>query len=601
METSATNEAVRRALARTRWLHGVLILLVLILGLISLQGGRRLEEVRGELAQSRWHQWIEEARALRERGESGWFQSARERLGQARLIRSDHVLRQAWLDCLLQYPARREEPAVPYRVLIFPAGLQRGPLRFNFSADGTRLIAQIDSRNMVWNLGEPQRPPRVSAGMERMFEPPVIGRLAGTRLQARVTETGKLEIQDNVSNALVVELRGRTPLQIETVAWSSDGTWIANAGWIAGASGPQQRVIELWHIPATRAGLALLDLDGTDADPSAPPRTPKDPGSWMRPFKLALGSFLVLAVTAAVITHQHLVYRRYLEAQKAAAAQAEALEQARERIAHADKMRALGTLAAGVAHDFNNLLSVIQMSRQLVERSLPVTAPAREHLTNIAQAVDQGRSVVRSILGYSREGHSGGAPNHIAEIVDETLNLLRRQFLGGIELQARIPQDLMLHGISRGRLEQILLNLLVNASEAMGGRGRLMLSAETVETVPSFTIAPTRPGPWIALKIGDSGPGISSDILPRIFEPFFTTKNLGNQRGTGLGLATVWRIVTEEGLGLGVRTEPGLGTEFLLYLPISAPGAAPSLSEKSTETLPPTSPPSPADPKPSTP
>jgi signal transduction histidine kinase len=601
MEISATNEAVRRAMARTRWLHGVLILLVLVLGLISLQAGRRLEQVRAELAKSRWHQWIEESRTLRERGEPGWFQSARERLGQARLIRSDHVLRQAWLDCLLQYPARREEPAVPYRVLIFPAGLQRGPLRFNFSADGLRLIAQIDARNVVWNLGEPQRPPRLSAGMERVLEPPVVGRVAGSRLQARVTETGKLEIQDNVSNALVIELRGRSQLQVETVAWSADGTWIADSGWIAGASGPQQRVIELWHIPALRAGLALLDLDWADADPSVPPKTPRDPGSWLRPFRLALGSFLVLAVTSAVITHQHLVYRRYLEAQKAAAAQAEALEQARERVAHADKMRALGTLAAGVAHDFNNLLSVIQMSRQLVERSLPVTAPAREHLTNIAQAVDQGRSVVRSILGYSRDGRPGGAPNRIAEIVDETLNLLRRQFLGGIELEARVSKDLVLQGISRGRLEQILLNLLVNASEAMGGRGRLSLCAEVVETVPSFTITPARPGPWIELRIGDSGPGISSDILPRIFEPFFTTKNLGNQRGTGLGLATVWRIVTEEGLGLGVHTAPGLGTEFLLYLPVSATGAGPSSSEKSSETQPPPSPASPVQPKPPTP
>jgi signal transduction histidine kinase len=599
MEISATNEAVRRAMARTRWLHGVLILLVLVLGLISLQGGRRLEEVRRELAQSRWHQWIEEARALRERGEPGWFQSARERLDQARLIRADHVLRQAWLDCLLQYPARREESAVPYRVLTFPAGLQRGPLQFTFSVDGQRLIAHIDARNVVWNLGEPQRPPRLSAGMDREIEPPVIGRLAGTRLQARVTETGKLEIQDNVSNALVIELRGRTQLHIETVAWSPDGTWIANAGWIAGASGPQQRVIELWHIPAMRAGLALLDLDWIDTEPSAPPATPVDPSSWFRPFKLALGSILVLVVTGAVITHQHLVYRRYLEAQRAAAAQAEALEQARERIAHADKMRALGTLAAGVAHDFNNLLSVIQMSRQLVERSLPVTAPAREHLTNIAQAVDQGRSVVRSILGYSREGRPGGAPNRIAEIVDETLNLLRRQFLGGIELEALVPQDLLLQGISRGRLEQILLNLLVNASEAMGGRGRLTLCAETVESVPAFTISPTRPGPWIALKIGDSGPGISSDILPRIFEPFFTTKNLGNQRGTGLGLATVWRIVTEEGLGLWVRTAPGMGTEFQLYLPVSSPGATPPPEERPPQTSPP--PTSPVDPKPSTP
>ena len=567
MGLPASNEAVSRALVRTRWLHAFLILLVLFLGLLTLQGGRRLSEAKRELAQNRRLQLLDEVRTFRERGEPGWFQEARSRLDEARRIRADRAIRQAWLDCLTRYPSRPGEIAVPYRVLVFPSGLNRAAISFSFSTDGKRILSEVEGRNVIWNLEEPQRAPRVLPGPDRPRDPPTLARLADSRLEARIDDGGRLELHDTVTGRAFLELRGRSPLRMETVAWSADGTWLVASGLLNVVGTTPRRMVELWHLPALRSGLALLDFDWKDEEPSREPATPAHPGTWVQNLKLGLGALLVLLMTAAVITNQHLVYRRCLEAQNAAAARAEELEEARERIAHADKMRALGTLAAGVAHDFNNLLSVIQMSRQLIERSLPSDSPAREHLGNIAKAVDQGRSVVRSILGYSRENRPAEAPPRLLEVVDETLNLLRRQFLGGLEIQVAISKELGLHGISRSRLEQVLLNFLVNASEAMGGRGVVRLTAREVETTDSCHVEPTCPGPWIRLSVADTGPGITEEIVQRIFEPFFTTKNLGNQRGTGLGLATVWRIATEFGLGLGVRTQPGLGSEFLLFLP----------------------------------
>jgi signal transduction histidine kinase len=566
MGTSATSELVRRVLARTRWLHGILILLVLFLAAGSLRNGGRRDEWKRELEKFRHLQLIEEARVTRIGGKKDWFAEARALLDQARRIKADNKLREAWLECLLLYPSHEADQPVPYRTLPFPPGLSLAPISFAFSPDQRAVTAFADGRRIDWTLDDLHRLPRVLPGPNQPPEPVTTSRSGDSQLVASLSETGRLEIRDSVTGRFVIPLRGPNSLRIEALAWSSDGEWIISAGWVVPSAGPNQRVIELWYIPALRSGLALLDLDWSDSDPSAAPVTPVDPNRWVQPVKVAIGGFLVVAVTAAVITYQHRVFQRYLQAERAAAERAEELEQARERVAHAEKMRALGTLAAGVAHDFNNLLSVIQMSRQLIERAGSVAPPVREHLENIAQAVDQGRTVVRSILGYSRETSQVSRHLRIADVVDETLTLLRRQFLGGLEVSIELDPSLPLLDANPGRLEQILLNLLVNASEAMAGRGSLRILGDVVSAQMDWVLAPTRPGPWLRLVVADSGPGIAPDVLPRIFEPFFTSKNLGNQRGTGMGLATVWRIASEEGLGVGVHSRPGLGSEFHLYI-----------------------------------
>ena len=119
----------------------------------------------------------------------------------------------------------------------------------------------------------------------------------------------------------------------------------------------------------------------------------------------------------------------------------------------------------------------------------------------------------------------------------------------------------------------MLLNFIVNAAEAMNGRGRLEIRAARTESASGCVKPPPGNGPWVELSVADSGPGIPEEVLPRIFEPFFTTKNLGNHRGTGLGLATVWRLAEEEQFGLRVRTEPGRGTEFSVLVSIQKPAA----------------------------
>jgi two-component system, cell cycle sensor histidine kinase and response regulator CckA len=187
----------------------------------------------------------------------------------------------------------------------------------------------------------------------------------------------------------------------------------------------------------------------------------------------------------------------------------------------------------------------------------------------VEKAVGQGKQLVNSMLGYSRDPGEEQGPFAIAEVVENDVALLSKQFLSGIELKLELRRDLPRVGISKNRLEQILLNLIVNASEAMKGRGTLRIRlAEGREPSGPWTLPPATAGRYVELTVADDGPGIPQEILPRIFEPFFTTKHVGATRGTGLGLSMVYTLAHHEGLGLRVESEPGKGTTFLLVIPV---------------------------------
>jgi signal transduction histidine kinase len=148
------------------------------------------------------------------------------------------------------------------------------------------------------------------------------------------------------------------------------------------------------------------------------------------------------------------------------------------------------------------------------------------------------------------------------------VGLLSRQFLSGIALKLELDRDLPAVRTSRGKLEQILLNLIVNASEAMEGKGSLRIAVRRQKAAGSSLVVPASVAPeYIEVLVADSGPGMAPEILARIFEPFFTTKNIGATRGTGLGLSMVHTMAEQEGLGIAVKTTIGKGTEFRLYVP----------------------------------
>jgi hypothetical protein len=166
------------------------------------------------------------------------------------------------------------------------------------------------------------------------------------------------------------------------------------------------------------------------------------------------------------------------------------------------------------------------------------------------------------MLGYSREWPEANGPVRLAEVVEDTVGLLTRQFLSGIALTFNLEPDLPAMRVGRSRLKQILLNLVVNAAESMDGKGNLQIVARRITRVADGWALRPRPAPaHVELLVTDSGLGIAPDVLPRIFEPFFTTKNIGSTRGTGLGLSMVYRMAESDGLDIGV--DPALAKAAL--------------------------------------
>ncbi|HVY69560.1 MAG TPA: ATP-binding protein, partial [Verrucomicrobiae bacterium] len=227
--------------------------------------------------------------------------------------------------------------------------------------------------------------------------------------------------------------------------------------------------------------------------------------------------------------------------------------------------------------DFNNLLSVVRMANKSIRRDANGHDGISESTADIEEAVMDGKRLVQSMLGYSRDGVSAPGPYQLAEVVRDIVALLTRQFLSGLELQLDLDVSLPAAHGSRGRLRQLLLNLLVNASEAMRGQGTLRIELRR-ESPPREAVMILRPAParaFARLTVADTGPGIRPEIQPRLFEPFFTTKNSGEQRGTGLGLSLVYALAEQEGIGIQVESEPGSGAAFHLFVPLTTEAATP--------------------------
>jgi len=282
---------------------------------------------------------------------------------------------------------------------------------------------------------------------------------------------------------------------------------------------------------------------------------------------------VAIAVCAAFLVlrrHRQLI-ARFVRTEATVEKRDRELETARLELVQAEKMKALGTLAAGIAHDFNNLLSVIRMSNQLIPRSRSPKETA-EYVAAVEQAVLQGKTVVGSMLGYSRESAANDKPCDVCVLVEEVALLLSREFLSGIELKLDLHRTTQPVRVNKGTLQQALLNLVVNAAEAMKGSGRLTFSVQAVTALPElpegrFAMRPREAAGYVEIAVVDTGPGIAPEIMDRIFEPFFTTKTAGTRKGTGLGLSLVHTIAGHEGLGLVVHSKLGHGATFYLFIP----------------------------------
>jgi len=263
-----------------------------------------------------------------------------------------------------------------------------------------------------------------------------------------------------------------------------------------------------------------------------------------------------------------------------------------ERLRQSQKMEAVGRLAGGVAHDFNNLLTVIMGYSQILTDGLPAASRLKDATTQIRSAADRAAGIIRQLLAFSRKQVLSP---RVIDLNDVMLNLdtmLRRLIGEHVEVFTVAGRDLGSVKADPGQIEQVIMNLALNARDAMPNGGKLTLETENIELDASHAREhePLQPGRYVMLAVSDTGTGMSPETQAHIFEPFFTTKEVG--KGTGLGLSMVYGIVKQSGAYIRVYSEPGRGTTFKIYLPrVDQPAEAvgverrPAGMQRGTETI----------------
>ncbi len=241
-----------------------------------------------------------------------------------------------------------------------------------------------------------------------------------------------------------------------------------------------------------------------------------------------------------------------------------------EHLRQAQRLDAVGQMAGGVAHDFNNLLTVAVGNLALV--SLPADDPNRPLLKAVERATGRAADLTRKLLGFARRNQLVTAPTDVREVLDEVVGLVRRTLDPRIAVGVEVAADCGAVLADATLLTQAVLNLCLNARDAMPAGGSLVLTARPAEVGPADVVSHPegRPGDFVRLTVRDTGTGMAADVRERMFEPFFTTKPVG--QGTGLGLSMVQGVVQQHGGWVECLSEPGEGTRFDLYLPRSAGG-----------------------------
>ena len=248
----------------------------------------------------------------------------------------------------------------------------------------------------------------------------------------------------------------------------------------------------------------------------------------------------------------------------------EKLEAMQAQLRQSQKLEAIGQLAGGVAHDFNNLLTVIRGNTELVMMDAkPLGPTAAECLQQVVGAAERAANLTRQLLAFSRKQVMQAQALDVGEVVHQTAKMLRRIIGEHIQLQCELGAGVPRVHADAGMLEQALMNLALNARDAMprGGQLSIRVSAVELDTATAHEHEEGRPGHFVLLTVADTGTGIPEQDLPHIFEPFFTTKEVG--KGTGLGLSTVYGIVKQHQGWIHVASAPGAGSTFSIYLPVS--------------------------------
>ena len=245
----------------------------------------------------------------------------------------------------------------------------------------------------------------------------------------------------------------------------------------------------------------------------------------------------------------------------------EALRQSERQLRQAQKMEAVGRLAGGLAHDFNNLLTVIMGHSQVLLNDLGSGHPLRGKIEEMQKAGERAAALIRQLLTFSRKQPSEPKVLDLNLILINLETLLRRLIGEDIDLSLKMSDEHLRVKADPAQLEQIVMNLAVNARDAMPKGGKLVIESASANLgrTPVYHLSPLPPGAYVRLSVSDTGCGMLPEVQTHIFEPFFSTKEEG--KGTGLGLSTVFGIVTQSGGGLDVTSAVGKGTRFDVYLP----------------------------------
>lgn len=297
--------------------------------------------------------------------------------------------------------------------------------------------------------------------------------------------------------------------------------------------------------------LQFLENEEADATKSGESRHRRKDGTIMQveiiSTPLRFGERAVRLVLATDVTEKKLLEAKFL---------------------HAQRLESIGMLAAGIAHDLNNMLAPILFAAPLLRGSL--TAPRdRKILDTVERSAVRGAGLVKQILGFVHNAAGERRPTQVKHLARDIVSLIEETFPKSIELRYDIPTDLWPVDGNATQIHQVLLNLCVNARDAMpqGGTLRLVATNRQLDASGAAAIPEATPGAWLMLEVGDTGTGIPPDVLESIWTPFFTTKGIG--KGTGLGLPTVRGIVASHHGFIDLQTEVGRGSTFRVYLPAS--------------------------------
>jgi signal transduction histidine kinase/ActR/RegA family two-component response regulator len=259
-------------------------------------------------------------------------------------------------------------------------------------------------------------------------------------------------------------------------------------------------------------------------------------------------------------------------------------ERIQAQLLHAQKLEAVGILAGGVAHDFNNLLTAIQVSADLAMLDVDEATPVYRTLQEIHQVSSHAGDLARQLLLFSRKHPMEYIPMNLNSTIENLKKMLNRLIGEDIEIQTRLDAEIWNVMADQGTMEQVVMNLILNARDAMPNGGRLAIQTGNVELTPGTMgkIPESRPGRFVKMTVQDTGIGMTPETLSRIFEPFFSTKGPG--KGTGLGLSVVYGIVKQHEGWINVTSDPGNGSNFEVYLPAVSESAAPAAKETEIQT-----------------